>query len=200
MEHEKRQPPSFLDLRIKNLRWLFRARYGCMLPEDDDGFDSAVIMINHLAMLPGPEKRIRNWLLSWAPWFTGPEAEKAIARALKSPTRWGADALAKRMNLTDAERTRLKTWTIGAVDVTKEERERRRRERDRLAKEAKRRAAGAKPQAESDRRTQPWKVLGISESTWRRRRRRTGLGTGDRHDLLPTKTGHAIGEPNQEAT
>jgi hypothetical protein len=60
-----------------------------------------------------------------------------------------ADTLAKALNLTDAERTRLKIRTIGAVDCTKAEREARRRECKRLAKEAKRRTAGVKPRPQS---------------------------------------------------
>jgi hypothetical protein len=79
---------------------------------------------------------------------------------------WKADTLAKRLNLLSDERDRLKIRTIGAVDLNLKQRKERRRERDRLVKQVKRRAAGAKPQAQSACRTKPWLAKGISRSKW----------------------------------
>jgi hypothetical protein len=68
--------------------------------------------------------------------------------------------------------------TIGAVDCNKKQREKLRRGKARIRDMQRRRRAGAKPRAEYEAdsltRTQPWKELGISESTWRRRRRKAG--------------------------
>jgi hypothetical protein len=170
-QRKKGKRPSIATLRVCELDRLFYVRYhGSMLPEDDDGWDSAVIMVNHLAMLADPDFRIRDWLRRRAPWFRGDKAERRIEMAIARPTRWRADTLAKRLNLTDAERSRLEIRTIGAADVTRGERVHRRRERDRLAKQDKRRAAGAKPQATSVSRTKPWEEAGISRRTWYRRR------------------------------
>lgn len=47
----------------------------------------------------------------------------------------------------------------------------RRREKEKLRKEKIRRAAGAKPQAESERRTKPWEEYGLSRATWYRRKK-----------------------------
>ena len=55
-----------------------------------------------------------------------------IADIAAHPIRWRADKLAHRVGLTDATRTRLGITTIGAIDVTREERAARRRERDRI--------------------------------------------------------------------
>jgi tRNA (mo5U34)-methyltransferase len=102
-------------------------------------------MLNHRAILASLKLLIRDWLRRCAPWFRD---ESMIAGALAKPPRWKADTLAKIL-LTDDERTRLKAWIIGAVDCTKAQREPRRREQNLLAKEAKRRADGAKPRAQS---------------------------------------------------
>ena len=168
--------PSIATLRVCELNRLFHTRYrGSLLPDDDDGRDSIQIMVNHLAMLADPSLRIADWLRRCAPWFSESEAEPLIEAAIKRPRRWKADTLAKRLNLTDAERSRLKIKTVGAVDCTKEQRAKRRCEKDRLDKEAKRRAAGAKPQSKSINRTKPWEQEVISRSTWYRRKRVTQL-------------------------
>ena len=70
------------------------------------------------------------------------------AKVISKPLRWRADKLATRLNLTEAERKRLRITTIGAVDLTRQQRKDRRRARDRALKHARRLAAGAKPRAE----------------------------------------------------
>ena len=128
-------------------------------------------MVNHLAMLANPRLRIEDWLRRCAPWLDQALVDHLVAKAIASPIRWKADTLAKRLNLTSEERARLKIRTIGAVDLDKEQRKDRRRAYDRQAKEAKRRAAGTRPQAQSASRTKPWIVLGISRSKWYEDRR-----------------------------
>jgi hypothetical protein len=96
---------------------------------------------------------------------------------LANPIRFRADTLAARMNLTWAERERLGIKTIGAVDLPKVERERRRRvrkrEKHRIREERKRRARGAKLRsaylANAATRTRPWEAVGISRRSWYRR-------------------------------
>jgi hypothetical protein len=85
--------------------------------------------------------RTGDWLRRCAPWLDQATADRLVARAIARPIRWNADTLAQRLNLTSEER-------------------------DRQAKEAKRRAAGARPQALSTSRTKPWIALGISRSKW----------------------------------
>jgi hypothetical protein len=122
-------------------------------------------MLNHLIMLADGRRRVLDWCRRCAPWFTS-EAESLVDRLITSPLRYTADHLAHLLNLTNAERKHLKIRTIGAVDFDKKQRASLRREEDRLAKEAKRRAAGAKPRAQSLSRTKPWLELGISRSKW----------------------------------
>jgi hypothetical protein len=102
-----------------------------------------------------------------------PSVERQVDAILEAtpPRRIKADPLARHLQVSDAERTDLKIFTIGAYDVPKAERERRRKERHRLRQQARRRANGAKPRDQSFSRTKPWIKDGIGERQWRRRRR-----------------------------
>jgi len=93
------------------------------------------------------------------------------------------------LRLSYAERTRLGITTIGAFDVNKRERAKRRkhrkriRDRDRQARKRAERGALPRPEylARSLARTQPWKRCGIHRRTWERRRRRRQHDRADRH-------------------
>lgn len=100
------------------------------------------------------------------------EAEAIIEEASTTRRHTTADRLARWLGLTYEVRERFGITTIGAVDVSKRERARRRKERKRLAQERRRREQGAKPRANSLSRTRPWQVEGISRRTWERRRQR----------------------------
>jgi hypothetical protein len=171
-KRRKREPFNRPAIRVAELRRLFVGRYGQMLPDDDAGRDDAWIMAHHLAHLTNPERRIASWIELQAPWMASAEAEALIAKVMAKPLRWRADRLAARLNLHEAERRRLRITTIGAVDVDRAERVKRRRERDRTVKAATRRTQGAKPrtnyEAHSISRTKPWEALGISRRTWYR--------------------------------
>lgn len=170
-----RPPVSIAALRIAELRRLFTARYGRVLPDDDAGHDEALIMAHHIAKRPGDHRKlIAAWLSLWAPWMRLDQVSSMIASVIANPIRWRADKLAARLRLTEAERRRLHITTIGAVDMTKAERAQRRQERKRQRKQRRRREQGAKPRAEYEAkslsRTKPWEVEGISRRTWERRR------------------------------
>jgi hypothetical protein len=115
--------------------------------------------------------------------------DAAVTLALKHPRPDKADALGTRLQLTFADRAFLRIKTIGACDVTKAERKRRRkarnREQARLRAASKRTERGAVPReqwlANSKSRTQPWKQQGISRRTYYRRLRNAAQnehGTG----------------------
>jgi hypothetical protein len=167
-KRRKAQKPSLATLRVCELNKLFFVRYGgrTILPDDDDGRDSLVIMINHLAMLADPRLRIKDWALRWAPWLEHGRLERLMEKTIARPTKWSADGLARRLNLTISERDRLDIKTIGAVDLDKAGRARRRRERDRHAKQVRRRAGGSTPREQSAARTKPWIAAGVSRSKW----------------------------------
>jgi hypothetical protein len=83
--------------------------------------------------------------------------------------RMKADTLARRLHVSDAERTRLHIWTIGAYDVPRAMRIERRKENRRLAAKARREANGGSPREQSVSRTKPWEAEGVSRATWYRR-------------------------------
>jgi len=170
------QPPvSMAALRVAELRRLFRDRYGRTLPDDDAGRDDVVVMAHHLARRHAEPRRIRNWIELNAPWMAADEAGEIVRRVVANPIRWRADKLAARLQLTEADRRRLRIRTIGAIDMTKQERQQARRLRQRQRDRARRRAQGKTTRAEylaakSVNRTKPWIALKISRATWYRTR------------------------------
>jgi hypothetical protein len=168
----ERQPVSRATLRIAELRRLLTARYGLVLTDDDAGRGDAFIMGCHLAMRPEADQRIPAWLSLWCPWMPPDEVQGFTARIIAKPIRWRADKLAARLHLTEDERRRLRITTIGAIDLTKEQRKARRKLRNRLLKQAGRRQAGARQrsgyEANSLSRTKPWERLGMSRRSWYR--------------------------------
>jgi hypothetical protein len=145
-KRKRDRPLSMAVLRIAELRRLFRSRYGDVLPDDDAGRDEALVMAHHLVRRSGdPCRRIAAWLELQAPWMAQAELAELITSVLSRPLRWRADKLAVRLNLTDAERRRLRITTIGAADKTKAERLIERKERNRRAQQARRRAQGTRP-------------------------------------------------------
>ena len=172
----RRARPSICALRIPELSRLFRDRYGLYLPLDDAGFEDARIMADHMVQMAGdPRRRISQWLKLVMPSLSLQRGQAIIETAIHQPRRWRADTLAKAMQLTDTDRTRLRITTIGAIDVTKAERAIRRKIRRRqLAAEtraAKRTQTRAEYLAASISKAKPWEVEGISRRTWYRRRK-----------------------------
>jgi hypothetical protein len=86
-----------------------------------------------------------------------------------------ADDLGQYLRLSDAERTEWGVRTIGAHDLSKGQRTRRRKRRNREQHAERRRRQGATPRSQSLSRLQPWKAEGISRRTWERRRRLTQI-------------------------
>lgn len=170
-----RPPVSITALRIAELNRLFTSRHGHTLPSTDTGRDAVLVMAHHLARRHGDAARyIANWIDLRAPWMAADESAEIIRNVMARPIKWRADKLAQRLRVTEAERRRLGIRTIGASDMTKEERKQARRLRQRQRDRARRRARGAKPRTEyetnSISRTRPWLAEGISRRTWYRRR------------------------------
>jgi hypothetical protein len=169
----ERPPISLAELRIRDLRQLYRHRFGIRLPDDEYGRDAAFVMACHLAKRPDAERRIGNYLELQCPWMHQDEAHSLIATVIAKQLRWRADKLALRLNLHQRERDGLKIRTIGAVDFDKANRIERRRQKARQRDRERRRRNGAKPRTEyedySISSTRPWEALGMSRRTWYRR-------------------------------
>jgi hypothetical protein len=133
--------------------------------------------------------RLQVWAQVRTPLVSEEQLEAAAREAMGQHKLDNADALAARLKLTYADRMRLGITTIGACDLDKAGRTRRRKERkrrkDRQRAAAKRAARGTIPRTEylarSHSRARPWATEGISRRTWERRRRKATLnGCGQR--------------------
>jgi hypothetical protein len=173
------QPRTFAAVRISELNRLYVHRYGGVLPDDNNGALCAKIALHHMAHLREAGRRMASWLAAFAPWFDLGDREILIDEALEHSLRWRADRLAWKLRVTAAERERLGLRTIGAIDMTAEQRRELARERKAERRRERRRAAGMRERAEYEAqslaREQPWTTLGISRRTWYRRRRNGGM-------------------------
>lgn len=165
----------FVTLRVAHLRRWFLERYassGGVLPDDADGRLCLRLQLDHLANTVEPRRRMIGCANTWAPWMHNDEREALVDQVLARPRRYRADTLARLLSVTDADRRRLKLWTIGAIDRTAEQRKQDRRTRSRDAKEAQRRADGVKPRilylTELLARPKPWASAGMSRASWYR--------------------------------
>jgi hypothetical protein len=126
-------------VRLRELERIFQHRYGRFLPDDDAGRDDLVLAAHHVAHLGGDAiGHIIAWARAWAPWMPQAEAREIAERIADEPQKFTADALAWRLRLSMAERTALRTTTIGAFDVSKADRAEERRRKKNEAKRIRR--------------------------------------------------------------
>ena len=160
-------------LRVGDLRRLLNRRYGLSLPNDDAGREDLWELLLAISLGTDPRQKMLNAIGLWAPWMPEDEIDALIEGIERTPKgqrhRTGKD-LGERMRLTNAERERLRLWTIAAYDMTAEERVgwRKAKARDRMRQ--RREADGSRSQANSINRQKPWIALGISRRTWYRHR------------------------------
>jgi hypothetical protein len=191
-----RRRPAIVAFRIRDLQIVFIDRYvGGTMTDDDAGRDDLIVLLHHVARLGDP-RALRDYAARWCPWLTHGEFAAMIAEIDAEPLRWRADSLARRIGLDDATRTRLGVTTIGSTDCNKVQRTKRAKRRDAAYQQRRRMKAGAKPRALSEARLKPWLALGISESTYRRRKRQAGSADSNSSGAAligagTTKHGHA---------
>jgi hypothetical protein len=164
-------------LRLSNLRKLFRNRYGPTLPDDDAGREYLHELLLPISLGPHADIKMPNAIEVWAPWMHEHEASQIIEQINRTPTRQRkptARQLGKRLPLTNAERERLKLWTIAPHDMSPEQLVQQRKAKDRARMRMRRLLQGREPRAKyeatSKSRKKPWKIEGISRATWYRKR------------------------------
>ena len=176
---------SWLTRRINEIEMVLWDRYpDRILPDDDAGYDDLRIVLHHIGRHTGPnvESTMRMWIAKYTPWLDEDEGDALVRYYIASKKKLPkADTLARFMGLNYADRKRIgraygkAIRTIGAIDATKAERKAMRKAEQRLADKARqqdaRRAASAKPHAESQARTKPWEAEGISRPTYYRRQK-----------------------------
>ena len=113
---------------------------------------------------PNAEIKMPNAIEVWAAWMSKTEAAELIEWVNRTPIYHRvptARQLDFRLRLTDAERERLKLWTIAPYDMTDEERKELRRANDRDRNRRKRqRLLRAAYLANSLSRKKPWEIAG----------------------------------------
>jgi hypothetical protein len=163
------RPPNRSILMFCDADRLLHSRYGAVLPDDDAGREDVFVIVNMLIVLSDGLLRARDWVRRRAPWYSD-ELERIADALIRNPYRFKAATLGRMLNLTLAERDRLRITTIRAVDcITDVQMAAHRRKKNRLIQQAKRRANGAQSRADSFTRTKPWEGLGISRRTFYRR-------------------------------
>ena len=177
--------------RLREIERIIVHRYGSV-PDTDD---AAIILdqvaccylhmlrkrIGRLPELVDLADRLKLWCERWAPHAPILMCRRVAEEALRRPRLDCADDCAARLRLSYEERTLFHITTIGAFDVSKRERTKRRKARklirDRTRAAKKRAERGVTPrtqyEANSLSRAKPWTLEGISRRTWERRRRTT---------------------------
>jgi hypothetical protein len=161
-------------LRYGALIKLFRHRYGHEFPDDDAGRADLKILLYVVSLAPyGTDKKLADTIAMWAPWMPEWERElyvEHVNRLTIYERMPAAKILGEELNLTNAERERLRLWPIMPVDMTVEQLMEQRKFKDRERQKQRRRSLGAKPKSVAAR---PWEQEGIARSTYYARKRRT---------------------------
>lgn len=167
------------DLRTFEIEKLIKSRHGKIIPNPigTDDRDLCMTYVRAIA-LSGSKQDLSSWCRRWAPWVAEDEVSNIQQQSKGREHMLSADAVACLLRIPLEERDRLGLRTIGAADVSKEERNRLSRERKR-AGDRKRQADKRKSERRKDRasyeresltQTAPWTLEGISRRTWERRR------------------------------
>lgn len=88
----------------------------------------ARIFVHHFVVLTDGNRRAADWLRTYCPWIEPRDREYMLTEANHCPLKWSADKLAWKIRLTDATRSVLKITTIGAIDVSRDQRAARRKQ------------------------------------------------------------------------
>lgn len=163
---------SLENMRMREIERLMMHRHERGKVSEDDSYSYA-----EAAAMSQPKQDLRTWCRYWQLQISDETIAKIEWRTSKRKRMVGADACADMLNVTLEERTGLDIRTIGAWDVTREERDaiakERKKELDRERQAAKRKAAGRKSraeyEAESISKAEPWKATGMTRATWYRK-------------------------------
>ncbi|HEY4200061.1 MAG TPA: hypothetical protein VGM83_05835 [Devosiaceae bacterium] len=165
-----RRPFSRQMLRVQEIERIIKWDCGAFVPRDLDDADMFVEAV------AGARSEVS--LFDWAAIWT-PGVSSAVVEAIASRHDWrrhmqSADDCAVLLGMTWVKREWLSLKTIGAVDVSHEDRQALAAERKRIMERerqaAKRRAEGRlsriEYEASSLSKTKPWETMGMKRSTW----------------------------------
>ena len=170
---------SIETMRLREIEAVIRHRHGNGIPDPDgsDDVETCHAYLRAVAFTPGVQD-LASWSKVWAPWATEADIESISAQRSRRKRMIGAEPTARLLFVTLVERNALGLRTIGACDVSVDERRKlaieEKRIRDRARQEQKRRAQGRVTrdsyEAASLSSLKPWLAEGISRRTWERRR------------------------------
>ena len=144
---------------------------GLNIADDDYGREVLFEVLNQLALNGVSHDELRACGLDLLPEIDGDDSLDDMVKKIGPGRKRKADDIARRLGVDYQLRTLLDLRTVGASDVSKAEREKIAAQNQAANKRWEREKAGAKPQSQSERRNKPWETMGISESTYRRRKR-----------------------------
>ena len=186
---------------LSRLFWHYHFPDGSrLLPDNDFGVRCARYYCRTTALLPNDRRE--DWLDRHAPWLVG-RAERS--RILRLGSYWYSGiSLGQHLDVDDEVRTRLKLWSVLPNDLTHEEFKQRQKERHAMREQARRRARGAKPHAESKSRTMPWLAAGFRcRRTWERHGMPAAMGVANSCEtllILDKAKARICDTPSKEAT
>jgi hypothetical protein len=171
--------------RVRRLRYghvlkLIRYRYGAAgVPDDEAGRPDLMELIWLASSAPaGADKKVRDCIELYAPWMDEEEKRDLMELVAMTPTYEKAKTsqeLGNKLLLSNANRERLKLYSIRPCDMTPEEFERQSNDRKKASRAAKRRRDGARTWEEylAKRRNKPkpWLAEGISQRQWQRKQK-----------------------------
>lgn len=169
-------------MRLREIEAVIRHRHIRGIPDPDGTDDKDFCMAYIYAVAATPRSQsVVDWAKTWAPWVSGEEILEMVYACRGRKYMLGAEAIAKMLHVTMKERAALCLKTIGACDVSEDERKtvskHIKRERDRIRQQENRQAKGVVSrqsyEAASAENIKPWEAEGVSRRTWYRRR-----GTG----------------------
>ncbi len=168
--------------RVIEFQKIFQHRYHGHMPDDDAGCSDLALAIRHIIATES-EQNARRFAESWAPWCVGERFDEIAEEIGPDPKPQKAWPLGKELCLTYALRKHLKIRTIGPCDVTQRQFTLLKKAEDAERKRRKRLSKGGMSretyESSSKTKTEPWKAMDWSKSTYQRRVRKLGQAAGD---------------------
>jgi hypothetical protein len=207
--------------RVRRLRYghvlkLIRFRYGAAgVPDDEAGRPDLMELVWLASSAPrGADKKVRDCIELYAPWMDEEEKRDLMELVAMTPTYEKAKTsqeLGNKLLLSNADRERLKLYSIRPHDLTPEEFERQSKERKKASRASQRRRDGAKTReeylAECRNKPKPWLAEGISQRQWQRKQKpcrevRSHMSPGEGPTIVtkqvPNLATSELGESQQE--
>ena len=169
--------------RVRRLRYghvlkLIRFRYGAAgVPDDEAGRPDLMELIWLASSAPAwADKKVLNCIELYAPWMDEEEKRDLMDLVAMTPTYEKAKTsqeLGDKLLLSNADRERLKLYSIRPCDLTPEEFEKQSKARKKASRAARRRRDGVRTRedylTECRNKPKPWEAEGISRRQWHRK-------------------------------